>query len=116
MLKIKFWRIENVIVMKILEQGDEIKRGDFKFKASNGIKFDSGYGPMLEFGHTIWVRGKVKELDEDVAACACLNQEYARHMLKSYIEAVREYNNSLQQSVEKDVIGTVENIRAVIVG
>lgn len=27
MLKIKFWRIENVIVMKILEQGDEIVRG-----------------------------------------------------------------------------------------
>ena len=27
MLKVKFWRIENVVVMKILEQGDEIKRG-----------------------------------------------------------------------------------------
>lgn len=27
MLKIKFWRLENVIVMKILEQGDKIKIG-----------------------------------------------------------------------------------------
>ena len=104
MLKIKFWRIENVILMKILEQGDEIERGNFEFKASNGIKFDSGYGPMLEFGHTICVRGEVKELDEDVAACTCFSQEYARYMLKSYIEAVKEYNNSLQQSVEKDSV------------
>ena len=29
MLKIKFWRIENVLLMKVLEQGNEIKRGDF---------------------------------------------------------------------------------------
>ncbi len=27
MLKIKFWRIENVLLMKVLEQGEEIKRG-----------------------------------------------------------------------------------------
>lgn len=29
MLKIKFWRVENVLLMKVLEQGDEIKRGGF---------------------------------------------------------------------------------------
>ena len=28
MLKIKFWRIENVLLMKVLEQGEEIKRGE----------------------------------------------------------------------------------------
>ena len=37
MLKIKFWRIENVLLMKVLEQGEEIKRWDFKFCESNVI-------------------------------------------------------------------------------
>lgn len=27
MLKVKFWRIENVVLMKVLEQGDEINKG-----------------------------------------------------------------------------------------
>ena len=38
MLKIKFWRIENVLLMKVLEQGNEIKRGDFKFARLMGLR------------------------------------------------------------------------------
>lgn len=26
MLKVKFWRVENVVLMKVIEQGEEIKR------------------------------------------------------------------------------------------
>lgn len=47
MLKIKFWRVENVLLMKVLEQGDGIKRGDFKFCASNGIEVKSISSPEL---------------------------------------------------------------------
>ena len=47
MLKIKFWRIENVILMKILEQGDEIERGNFGFEASNGVKLRSATYPQI---------------------------------------------------------------------
>ena len=120
MLKIKFWRIENVIVMKILEQGDEIKRGDFKFVASNGIKLRSATYPQI-CTSKLFIQGKFESFDKDVEICTYNTSEEAKACLKSYIEAVREYNNSLQQSVDKDsvdkdVVGTVENIRAVIVG
>lgn len=47
MLKIKFWRVENVLLMKVLEQGKEIKREDFKFCASNGIEVKSISSPEL---------------------------------------------------------------------
>lgn len=38
MLKIKFWRVENVLLMKVLEQGDGIKRWDFKFVRLMGLR------------------------------------------------------------------------------
>ena len=47
MLKIKFWRIENSIAMKVSNQGEEIKRGDFEFNASNGITIKSNSHPQI---------------------------------------------------------------------
>lgn len=38
MLKIKFWRVENVLLMKVLEQGDGIKRGDLNFVRLMGLR------------------------------------------------------------------------------
>lgn len=112
MLKIKFWRIENIILMKILEQGDEIergKRGKFEFKASNGVSLRSVTNPAVSYD-IIYLRGDSKELDETVSAYDCITNEGAKARLKSYVEAVKEYNNSLQQPAAEDV----EDIETVI--
>lgn len=109
MLKIKFWRIENVILMKILEQGDEIERGKFEFEASNGVEFLSVKNPALSCD-TIYLRGRSKELDENVSAFDCVGREGAEAQLKAYAEAVKEYNNSLEHPTAEDV----EDIETVI--
>lgn len=96
MLKIKFWRIENVILMKILEQGDEIERGNFSFKASSGVSLCSAVTPSLSYDNMIYLRGDSKKLDETVSAYECTTNEEAKARLKAYIEAVKEYNDSLQ--------------------
>lgn len=94
MLKIKFWRVENVLLMKVLEQGDEIKRGDFKFCASNGVKVTSISSPELTPAF-INIRGRAEEYDDSIVPCEYSNAEGAKAMLARYIEAVREYNSTL---------------------
>lgn len=109
MLKIKFWRIENVILMKILEQGDEIERGNFGFEASNGVNFLSAMNPALSHD-MIYLRGGSIELDETISTYDCITNEGAKARLKAYVEAVKECNNSLQHTAVEDV----EDIETVI--
>ena len=110
MLKIKFWRIENVILMKILGQSDEIERGNFSFKASSGVSLCSAVTPSLSYDNMIYLRGDSKESDETISAYECTTNEEAKARLKAYIEAVKEYNDSLQHTSAEDV----EDIETVI--
>ena len=101
MLKIKFWRIENVILMKILEQGDEIERGKFEFEASNGVKLQSRHNPVMH-NKTIYLRGRDISHDAQVISEYFNTSEEAREQLKAYVEAVKEYNNSLEHPTAED--------------
>lgn len=94
MLKIKFWRIENVLLMKVLEQGDEIKREDFKFCASNGIEVRSVRNPQL-FPKWIYLRGVCEKRNNMIACLELEDEKEAKSLLNDYIEAVREYNSTL---------------------
>ena len=94
MLKIKFWRVENVLLMQVLEQGNEIKRENFNFCASNGIEVKSLCRPEL-IPDIIYVRGCEEEYDDNIVPCEYSNAEGAKEALARYIEAVREYNSTL---------------------
>ena len=109
MLKIKFWRIENVILMKILEQGNEIERGEFRFEASNGIVLRSGTEPAIA-NKTIYLRGKDISEGTQVVGKYFNTSEFAKEQLKAYVEAIKEYNNSLQHPTTEDI----EDIETVI--
>lgn len=109
MLKIKFWRIENVILMKILEQGDEIERWNFEFKASNGIGLYSRLDPEIA-DERIYLRGRDISQDTQVVIEYFNTSEEAKERLKSYVEAVKEYNDSLQHTSAEDI----EDIETVI--
>ncbi len=109
MLKIKFWRIENVILMKILEQGDEIERGKFEFEASNGVDLGAQIEPQIG-NKKIFLRGELINHDTQVVSKYFNTSEEAKERLKSYVEAIKEYNNSLQQPAAEDV----EDIETVI--
>lgn len=109
MLKIRFWRIENVILMKILEQGDEIERGEFEFEASNGVRLISQAEPGID-NKEIFPRGINGRWDKQVESKVFRTSEEAREQLKAYVEAIKEYNNSLQHTTAEDI----EDIETVI--
>ena len=103
MLKIKFWRIENSIAMKVSNQGEEIKRGDFEFNASNGIIIKSNSHPQITKSY-LYVRGNDISFDNNISTHDFENVETAKYFLKMYVEATNEYNNSLslQKSEDKE--------------
>ena len=109
MLKIKFWRIENVILMKILEQGNEIERGNFDFEASNGVSLRSRLEPETR-NKRIYLRGKDISKDTQIVNECFDTLKAAKELLKAYVEAIREYNNSLQYTTAEDI----EDIETVI--
>ena len=111
MLEIKFWRIENSIVMKVLNQGEEIERGNFEFKASNGIVIKSDNRPLIASNH-FFVRGANKEFDNMTSADAWFSVETAKKTLKMYIEAIQEYNNSLSLQKSEDIGKDIEVVIA----
>lgn len=80
--------------MQVLEQGNEIKRENFKFCASNGIEVKSVCRPEL-IPDIIYVRGCEEEYDDNIVPCEYSNAEGAKEALARYIEAVREYNSTL---------------------
>ena len=80
--------------MQVLEQGNEIKRENFKFCASNGIEVKSLCRPEL-IPDIIYVRGREEEYDDNIVPCEYSNAEGAKEALARYIEAVREYNSTL---------------------
>ena len=95
MLKIKFWRIEDVLLMKILEQGDEIKRNHFSFHASNGITIKSCVCPSIYDHNELYINGSSKKQDNKIVMKNYNSIEQAKDFLQMYIFAIKEYNNSL---------------------
>lgn len=126
MLKIKFWRIENVLFMKILEQGEEIKRGDFIFATDNGIIIESTEYPRmgpkiypnLNSGQqdlspkNLCVMGTLISSDDKIVMHRFNTVEEAKGFLKLYNDAIKEYNNFLSSSTKK--IEIEEDVEIVI--
>lgn len=119
MLKVKFWRIENVLLMKILEQGNEIERCNFVFKASNGITILSCHKPAIardyisrtnEYG--LCIRGDNEDKDNNISTHNFGNVETAKRFLKIYVEAIKEYNNSLSLQKSGDIGKDIEVVIA----
>lgn len=125
MLKIKFWRIENVVLMKVLEQGDEIKLGDGEFfncsKAFHRSPYNlcvhliSKYSEPHIFLATpsdiyINVRGPKKEFDDIITMCPFETESKAKDVLSCCVHAVKSYNRTvalLEPVNDKEIIDVV---------
>lgn len=107
MLKVKFWRIENVVLMKVLEQGKEIKRGNFSFKASNGVEIGSSIEPLLsDTFNTIYIRGVCYRNDSCITMARYNTIEEAKEKLVKYQNAITEYNNFIKEKeIDTIVVG-----------
>lgn len=115
MLQIKFWRIENTLFMQILEQGEEIKPYNFRFRASNNIEILSRESPQIGQNmlgniseNMLYIRGTDHYKDNSIVAHTFNSVTIAKHFFKKYVEAIKEYNISLSsQEQGKEDIETI---------
>lgn len=120
MLKVKFWRIENTLFMQVLEQGEEINREYFRYKTSNNIEIISCRFPQIGQNflgnideNMLYIRGENCDRDNDIVAHTFNSVTIAKCFLKDYVDAIKEYNDSLLPQKLED---TEKDIEVVIVG
>lgn len=99
MLKVKFWRVENVVLMKVIEQGDEIKRGSGEIYVDpyTGISIWSDDCPRI-YLNAISIRGSFKECDELVVCQQFSSIFDAENFYRKAIQTVQDYNSSFKKS------------------
>ena len=96
MLKVEFKQIENVVLMKVLEQGNEIKLGCGCFFEHNDVKLCSLSYPQI-FSHSLYVKGK-SECPQDVYGSISFDtpEEAAEYIVK-FTECINAYNKSVKE-------------------
>lgn len=96
MLKVKFWRLENVVLMRILEQGEEIRRGGGKFFEYKNFILTSAGCPVIS-NLCLNVRGCHKEDDNKIAICNFETSEEARDYIILATKTIHAYNKSFEE-------------------
>ena len=96
MLKVEFKQIENVVLMKVLEQSNEIKLGCGCFFEHNDVKLCSLSYPQI-FSHSLYVKGK-SECPQDVYGSISFDTpEEAAEYIAKFTECIDAYNDSVKE-------------------
>lgn len=106
MLKIKFWRLENIIFMKILEQDENLRgMGDW-VDAETGLVIKSVNTPDLAH-NTIFIRGVIGDDDNKISVCQYETEKKAIQELKKIGTAIKnfniQYNTNGDQELENEI-------------
>lgn len=91
-LKLKLWQIDNVVLMKVLEQ-DESTRGSITLLKCGAYEIVSADSPMLG-KCTIYVRGRNRKRDHQIACLSLNTTSEATGYIQDVKNLVRDYNNS----------------------
>ena len=112
MLKVKFYQIENLVAMKILEQGEEIKRGVGKlyYDPEENFTIHSGSSPAItlcydDIGSKIFmlfIRGCYEKNDTMLTSKCFDTTEEASDYIHRAAKSIKNYNNSLKVKSEID--------------
>ena len=100
MLKVEFKQIENVVLMKVLEQGDEIELGCGCFFEHNDIKLCSVSCPEI-YSYSLYVKGKSEQTQDIYASVSFDTPEKASKYIVKFTECIDAYNDSVK---EKDLL------------
>lgn len=92
MLKVKFTRIKNVVVAEILEQGNEIKRGEFRI--SDGTYFICSLAEPHLNDYTLYIRGNYPQFDEFVCAYSYDTIIEAKEAIAAFKALIEKHNSS----------------------
>ena len=100
MLKVEFKQIENVVLMKVLEQGDEIKLGCGCFFEYNGIKLCSGSHPEIYLS-SLYVKGSSDCAQDIYQSISFDTPKKASEYIMKMTNCIDAYNELVK---EKDLL------------
>ena len=109
MLKVKFWRIENVVLMKVLEQGDEINKGTGCFYQDKLTKMNiySREMPAL-YPTSIYVKGTNNDYNNLLASINLNSVSDAEKFYNQAIQTIKHYNKNLKKSRKMPIMEDIE--------
>lgn len=96
MLKVEFKQVENVVLMKVLEQGKEIELGHGDFFNHNGIKLSSLNCPSI-CSDTLYVKGTVNINQDNYVSFSFSTSEKAEEYIAKFNEVINTYNESVKK-------------------
>lgn len=96
MLKVEFKQIENVVLMKVLEQGDEIELGCGRFFEHNGIKLLSVDYPQI-CSSLLYVKGESDDVQDVYGSISFNTPEEASEHIAKFTECIDAYNDSVKE-------------------
>lgn len=101
MLKVKFTRIRNVVLMEVLEQSG-IQRGCGHLYSAIGLELtlQSATSPELQ-AHNIFICGRNRDKDNKIAAITLNNEEEAREYISNAICLIDSFNDTFKPLKEK---------------
>ena len=96
MLKVKFRRIKNVVLMEVLKQ-DIRCEDEFLYCSSDGINIKSNRGPELR-NDTIFIRGRLIAYDNSVASIEFNSIDKAKTYYQKCIRTIQDFNEFLKDT------------------
>lgn len=97
MLKVEFKQVENVVLMKVLEQGKEIELGHGVFFKHNDIKVISSGYPSI-YPDTLCVKGTANFNQDNYASHSFNTSEEAEEYIAKFTEVINAYNESVKEN------------------
>lgn len=92
MLKVKFTRIRNVVVAEILEQGVEIKRGEFHI--SDGTYSIRSFGDPELYEYALHIGGENPIWDKRICAYSYYLRSEAKEAIEAFTALIKQHNKS----------------------
>lgn len=100
MLNVEFKQIENVVLMKVLEQGNEIELNSGCFFEYGDVKLCSASHPQI-FLYSLYVKGKSERAQDTYASMSFNTPEEAAEYIAKFTECINAYNESVK---DKDLL------------
>lgn len=109
-LKLKIFNIENVVLMKVLEQDESLIGKGYIYKAKNGIDIASSDSPCI-YETDIFINGDDIDFDNKLNGLRFKTTQEAIEYIRKVKEAVAEYNESIKEILYEE---EKEYLRGVI--
>lgn len=105
-LRIKFWQVENVVIMKVLNQDEKLRNKGELFNNDNleMIICSNDYPAMLSDG--LFIRGNLKERDNLACNYTFSSTKAASLYIEKCQELISGYNNTILDEEEEEVVKT----------